>query len=145
MWFVTCRITVIFHIVSILSCYHIRYSKKNKICFLYKLHVVREYTQWQWKYDVITSSTSHTANIIRILHFSKILPQDLLVSFFHSPPSTLKNKTNNKKHITQACLKDWPMPSQTHFFQYAHLLTLSHLAFAKRNTKAVSKNCFFIA
>lgn len=139
MWFVICCITVIFHIVSILSCYRIKYSKNPY--FLYKLHVVREYTQWQWKDDVITLSTLHTANLVRIIDFSKILPQDLLVSFFHSPPSTLKNNNNNEKHLTQACLKYWPMPSHTHFFSVcspARFVKIGYLAFAKWSTLKLS-------
>lgn len=89
--------------------------------FLYNVSVVREYTQCQLKVGTITSSTYHTVNIVKITYFSKIPPQELLVSFFpvkQPPPSTFSNKN-------EACLNYRSVPSHTHFFQDACLHTLS--------------------
>lgn len=58
------------------------YKIQIKIWCLYELSVVGEYMQCQLKDDVITLSSVHTVSIVKIIYFSKIPPQKLLVSHF---------------------------------------------------------------
>lgn len=58
------------------------YKIQIKIWCLYELSVVGEYMQCQLKDDVITLSSVHTVSVVKIIYFSKIPPQKLLVSHF---------------------------------------------------------------